>query len=594
MRGTRSRTQRQPLQMIAAPNSDRKIKNETASKRQPEKEGSQVTALKDFKKEPKANAMLEVKPALHNADITSKVSKQKDASLVRERSSRAAVSCASSESSPAKSRKRPLSPVKAQPEIKALKVEAASEEDQVSDSEEEELDYETMRQRNLRDNEAFFSSLGIDKAKEQLQRSVKKYPKPSQRREPKKKVILPVRKSLRIQRIDPTGAALPPTPEPEPIVYERPRVPEGPVDMLDAIESETCDHSPLATSLVNFKAQSCRYKPLTSDLSCFVSSMKKMRITTKAKACKDRLMSVAVHPTTDKVLAMAGDKWGRLGFWNISAHNQEQSVVVYRPHSRPIGHIAVRPMDPLKVYTCGYDATLRCGDFETGVFDELYSVPEDEDDLFRNFDFISPTSLLLAQFRGDVALLDTRTPKQKAEKLFYVCDHYLRTVSVHPTNTNYFCTAGSDGNVCVWDLRKAGGKGSRPLAALTHSKGVASAYFSPVSGKYILSCSSEDTVNVFSSPTLSDKTERKTIRHNNHTGRWLTPFRAVWHPAREDVFFVGSMKSPRRIEAFGVDGRLLHEFDGEVLASVCSVLQFHPSRNILVGGNSSGYIFPFM
>lgn len=49
----------------------------------------------------------------------------------------------------------------------------------------------------------------------------------------------------------------------------------------------------------------------------FVSDMKKMHITTKAKACKDRLFSVAVHPTTEKVLAMAGDKWGRLGFWDI-------------------------------------------------------------------------------------------------------------------------------------------------------------------------------------------------------------------------------------------------------------------------------------
>ena len=45
--------------------------------------------------------------------------------------------------------------------------------------------------------------------------------------------------------------------------------------------------------------------------------MRAMRITTKAKACKDRLFSLAVHPTRDKLLAVAGDKWGRLGFWDI-------------------------------------------------------------------------------------------------------------------------------------------------------------------------------------------------------------------------------------------------------------------------------------
>ena len=42
---------------------------------------------------------------------------------------------------------------------------------------------------------------------------------------------------------------------------------------------------------------------------------------------------------------------------------------------------------------------------------QLYSVPEENDDLFRNFDFLSPSSLIVAQFRGDVAVVDTRTPK---------------------------------------------------------------------------------------------------------------------------------------------------------------------------------------
>ena len=44
--------------------------------------------------------------------------------------------------------------------------------------------------------------------------------------------------------------------------------------------------------------------------------MKKMKIDLKAKVCKERLFSVAIHPMKDKILAMAGDKWGSLGFWN--------------------------------------------------------------------------------------------------------------------------------------------------------------------------------------------------------------------------------------------------------------------------------------
>ena len=35
--------------------------------------------------------------------------------------------------------------------------------------------------------------------------------------------------------------------------------------------------------------------------------------------------------------------------------------------------------------------------------------------------------------------------------------------------------------------------------------------------------------------------------HDNWTGRWLSKFRAVWHPRREDVLIVGSMKRPRQV-----------------------------------------------
>nr|KAG5694010.1 hypothetical protein BaRGS_002464 [Batillaria attramentaria] len=353
------------------------------------------------------------------------------------------------------------------------------------------------------------------------------------------------------------------------------------------------NHGPIVSSVISTDVASCESKSSlqSSNLSL---ELKKMQITTKAKLCKDRLFSVALHPSSTKVLAMAGDKWGRLGFWDIESKDQE-TVTVYRPHSRPIGHIYVPPSDPHKVYTCSYDSTLRRGDFERGVFDELYSVPEEEDDLFRNFDFLSPSTLLLAQFRGDVSVIDVRSPSNKADQSYNVCDKYLRTVSSHPVNKNFFLTAGTNMQVSVWDIRKLKAKGNKPLHALTHGRAVSSAYFSPLTGSRILTCSSDDTLNIYNcSSGCSGVSRAKTINHNNHTGRWLTPFRAVWHPASEDVFFVGSMKTPRRIEVFGADGRLVHEFQGEVLSSVCSVIQFHPSRSILVGGNSSGYVFPFM
>ena len=44
-----------------------------------------------------------------------------------------------------------------------------------------------------------------------------------------------------------------------------------------------------------------------------------MKITAEqvAKVVPQRIFSLAVHPTESKVLAVAGDKWGRIGLWDV-------------------------------------------------------------------------------------------------------------------------------------------------------------------------------------------------------------------------------------------------------------------------------------
>ena len=100
------------------------------------------------------------------------------------------------------------------------------------------------------------------------------------------------------------------------------------------------------------------------------------------------------------------------------------------------------------------------------------------------------------------------------------------------------------------------------------SKGVHGAFFSPISGKYALTTSMDHTLKIFNIKENATEAECKSIKqffkrirvnnlfcklgatvipHNNFTGRWLTPFKAMWHPQREDVFVVGSMEQPRRV-----------------------------------------------
>ncbi|XP_068685832.1 uncharacterized protein [Montipora foliosa] len=82
-------------------------------------------------------------------------------------------------------------------------------------------------------------------------------------------------------------------------------------------------------------------------------------------------------------------------------------------------------------------------------------------------------------------------------------------------------------------------------------------------------------------------------RHDNHVGRWLTSFRATWDPKFDKYAVVGSMKRPRQIDIFSSEERssaLMH-LTHENLNSVNSLNVFHPSVNMLAGGNSSGKVY---
>ena len=83
-----------------------------------------------------------------------------------------------------------------------------------------------------------------------------------------------------------------------------------------------------------------------------------------------------------------------------------------------------------------------------------------------------------------------------------------------------------------------------------HTKGLSSATYSPLTGSSIATVSHDNHIRLF--PTAYDApaaAPRLTLPHNNQTGRWLTTFKAAWHPRREDALFVGSMAHPRRIDA---------------------------------------------
>ncbi|NXR10480.1 WDR76 protein, partial [Semnornis frantzii] len=435
--------------------------------------------------------------------------------------------------------------------------------------------YERKRLKNITENAKFFAALQLHETAARLQRitTKKQSSVTKSRAKPKKAEEEPVRRrSMRLQRVEPTGIAMPEV-FTQPIAEEYPQVPTGPLPMLpeDQMGDSKLTEDLLAVWMsisevivVTKVLVLCRYQ---DSLNSMVLSEENIR-----KVVKSRVCSMAIHPSESILFLAAGDKTGQIGLWNVDCKSEE-ATHSFTPHNDAVNCMHFSPCNPAHLLSLSSEA-LRCGDVTRAVFDEVY---RGED--MSSFDFLEggASTAVVGQWNGAIVMVDRRTPGASAELSADVGFRRTRTVHVHPVHKQYFMAAGSV-DVAVYDVRYLKTSKNKPVSSLQgHTKSVASAYFSPVTGHKVVTVCADDK-----------------LRHNNNTGRWLTRFRAVWDPKQEECFVVGSLVQPRRIEVFQDTGKLVHTLcNPDCLASVCSINVLHPSRNILVGGNSSGRLHVF-
>ncbi|XP_053318996.1 WD repeat-containing protein 76 isoform X2 [Spea bombifrons] len=458
--------------------------------------------------------------------------------------------------------------------------------------------YELERLNNIKENAKFLQSLkllecakGLTSVKSQNKTSGTKRVKPLKVEE-----VTARRRSTRLQRITPDVVPVPTDPEP---VEENKIKPPGPLDMIAIYDRD--DQSTLNSFLKTWESISkeemhCSTKPSSVDLKRYVANLKRMTLQkeTVAKVVHSRIFSVAVHPSESHTLVAAGDKLGQVGLWDVDCASPNETVHTFNPHAWPVSSMYFSPVNPAHLLSLSYDGSVRCGDVCRSVFDEVF---RDEDYRFSSFDFLSADAsvLIVGYWDAYLSIVDRRTPGTSYEQQVSLGIKSVRTVSMHPLNRDLCVVAGAS-DVCIYDVRKLQQK-KQPVLSLTgHTRSVASAYFSPGTGNRILTTCADDQIRVYDSSNLSTKAPLITsIRHNNNTGRWLSRFRAIWDPKLESCFVTGSMARPREIEVYHESGNLLHSFrDSEHLGSVCSINAVHPTRNVLVGGNSSGRLHVFL
>ncbi|XP_058636667.1 WD repeat-containing protein 76 isoform X2 [Onychostoma macrolepis] len=452
-------------------------------------------------------------------------------------------------------------------------------------------EYELERLENIRQNQAFLHSLNLP----QISEALRPKPKPTQKglkREKTETEMLPVRKSLRLQNKGPQRAITVDTTsyaarEPE----EKPKKAPGPIP-LDPINLD--EHVRMPEDLVKlWNEVPLKQETGTSDLKSYQQMLQKLSINDSCvvKVVQDRICSAAFHPTSSNLLMAAGDKSGHLGLWKPDASWGNDGVIYFEPHSRAITSMAFS-FHPCNLITVSYDGSARSMDLEKAVFDEVYRSSSG----LKSFDFLSTdcSTLLLGEWNGDVAVVDRRTEKAY-ESLYTMALNPLRCVHVHPVQQHYFVAAESR-FVNVYDLRHLKRNNNLAVGELIgHSRGVASAFFSPLTGNRVLTTCMDNMIRVFDTSLMNGRSPvLNSIKHNMQTGRWLSKLSAVWDSKQQDCFVIGSVDRPRRMQVYHESGRRLHTFQNmDHLTTVCSITAFHPSRNTLLGGNSSGRLHIF-
>jgi len=475
-------------------------------------------------------------------------------------------------------------------------------------------EYEKIRLRNIRERQALFAELNISEAKSDLSQMLTPTQNklgPSKRglaSQTKKKEMLPPRKSSRlsggqvpeIQRYDPLLEA----PEEEKFV------PLHNLSLSETFSSSDLVSLPDTQDFLSKLSKVYTEKNRTSfNSNSLKSSCSPLSVTEElvAKVVPERIFSLALHPSPTALVCAVGDKRGGVGLWDILATSSPgHGVHLYHPHTAPVNTLSWDQANTNNLVSTSYDGTTRMFDTEKQEHTMIYGEKEflDGGGVTTCHAQVSPDTFLISHgTAGSVVLLDRRVGWARPVNIYKIFDRLApKSLSVHPVQTNLFLTGNTKGGCFIFDIRNTSNSPTKQMLPvcelLGHSRSLSSCVFSPVMGNQVASMGADDKLIMFNtSSILKTISPQCQVKHNNQTGRWLTPFRATWHPTRDGMLVTGSMDRPRQMEVWETSSGsldLVSRLRGECLGSICSLIDIHPSREVVVGGNSSGRVHVFM
>lgn len=329
------------------------------------------------------------------------------------------------------------------------------------------------------------------------------------------------------------------------------------------------------------------------------------------KITHDRITSMYFHPTVDKKLIIGGDTSGNIGLWNVRneplAENgaddlEEPDITRVQLFTKNVGKIDCFPSDTSKILAASYDGFIRSIDLNKLKSDQLLTLANEYGEALGvsdcQFSYEDPNILFMTTLTGEFTTMDIRSKPSKCE-LKRLSDKKIGSFNINPSRPHEIATGSLDRTLRIWDVRKIVDKPEwsqyedfpsyHVISTYDSRLSVSAVSFSPTDNTLV--CNGyDDTINLFdvSANTLPESLEPKTtIKHNCQSGRWTSILKARFKPDK-NVFAIANMK--RAIDIYDSQGEQLAHLN---TATVPAVLGWHPLRNWIAGGNSSGKVFLF-
>jgi len=316
-----------------------------------------------------------------------------------------------------------------------------------------------------------------------------------------------------------------------------------------------------------------------------------------AKLVDARIYSMAIHPSSHKIIVSAASKFGALSLWDASRAwlgeaipEDERLIFLFgSAHSGSVTQQRYDPFDSSKLFTSSYDGTLRSLHLTEGRSELLFKTDMNSSELISTLEHQSASSWLFTDSEGFLNGFDSRQKHLFLRQRLHERKAGGLSVSVDP---NLLATSSLDDTIRLWDMRKINDQ--EPLAQFEYRRAVTSVAFHPHIRHTLVATCYDDHLYTHTN-LLTEDHAVLSIFHNNQTGRWITPFRAIWDPKSSDDFatshiVIGDMQ--RGLDVIEMTtGAISFSETPELLTAQPAVSAIHPYLDLIASGTASGKVF---